>query len=109
MTLVTFSFRTIDSYIRCVALFRKLLGGSIWTSQYPKRELCLKCARGKLTPANSNQFRRPILIAFRTPQDLALDNCIVHSEEDFMVGKTISHYEVIEKIGQGGMGRCIGQ
>jgi len=48
----------------------------------PQRNKCGEvfkgCARSvpaanslQLTPANSNQFRRPILIAFKAPQDLA--------------------------------------
>ena len=29
---------------------------------------------------------------------------ITPASEDFMVGKTVSHYKVLEKIGEGGMG-----
>ena len=32
------------------------------------------------TPANSNQWRRPILIAFSPPADLVLGPTVLHSE-----------------------------
>ncbi len=38
------------------------------------------------------------------PQDLGLRATALHNEGDFMVGKTISHYKVLEKIGEAGMG-----
>ncbi len=43
------------------------------------------------------------MIAFSLPMVLGLNKNHTHIEEDVMVGTTISHYKVLEEIGQGGI------
>ncbi len=42
------------------------------------------------------------------PLEISIEhNCTAHVREDSMVGTTISHYKVLEKIGEGGMGEML--